>query len=321
MATTPSPQIVVAPPFQPLNDDQKARIRQAAGDMSCLFVEPKELDAVATGAEIVACRHGHNLAFLSRTPKPKWVHSWSAGVDEMAGPEFANSGALLTCAKSNGAIALGEHVMMLMLMLQRNMPKWMESQRKHEWSKHIIGELYGKTCGIVGLGYIGKETALRAKAFGMRTIGLKRTKEAVANVDEVFDRSELHKLLAQSDFVVITAPHTPETDNMIDAAALKAMKKSAFIVLVSRGNIIDEDALLAALKEGRIAGAGLDDFAIEPLPSSSPLWDAPNTIITPHNGPTSLETADRGVDIFIDNIGRWRAGKEMRNVVDLKAGY
>ena len=99
------------------------------------------------------------------------------------------------------------------------------------------------------------------------------------------------------------------------------MKPKAMIVLVSRGNIIDEDALLTALKDGRIAGAGLDDFAIEPLPSSSPLWTAPNTIITPHNGPTSLETAQRGVDIFVDNIGRWRNGKTLRNIVDIAAGY
>lgn len=313
--------IVMAPPFQALNDDQKDRIRKAAGSMSCLFVESKDIDSAATGAEIVACRYGHDLSFFSRTPRPKWVHCWSAGIDEMAGPEVADSGVLLTCAKSNGAIALGEHVLMLMLMLQRNMLKWLENQRRREWSKHPIGELYGKTCGIIGLGYIGKETALRAKAFGMRTIGIKRNKEPVANVDEIFDRSELHKLLAESDFVVITAPHTLETDNMIDAAALAAMKQSAFIILVSRGKIIDEEALFSALKDGRIAGAGLDDFAIEPLPSSSPLWTAPNTIITPHNGPSSRETADRGVEIFIDNLGRWQAGKEMRNIVDLAAGY
>ncbi len=318
---TKSANIVVAPPAQKLTEAQKDQIRKAAGTLTCRFVEAGELSAAAEGADIVACRHGNDLDFLKRRPVPKWVHSWSAGVDELASPELASSGVLLTCAKSNGAIALAEHVMMLMLMLQRNMLKWLEAQRQSKWEKHIVGELHGKTCGIIGLGYIGKETALRAKAFGMRTLGLKRNKEPVAHIDEMFDRSELYKLLGQSDFVVVTAPHTPETDNMIDAAAIKAMKPKAMIVLVSRGNIIDEDALLTALKDGRIAGAGLDDFAIEPLPSSSPLWTAPNTIITPHNGPTSLETAQRGVDIFVDNIGRWRNGKTLRNIVDIAAGY
>lgn len=313
--------IVVAPPAQKLTEAQKDQIRKAAGDATCRFVEGNEFDAATVGADVVACRHGSDLTFLTRKPVPKWVHSWSAGVDELASPELADSGVLLTCAKSNGAIALAEHVMMLMLMLQRNMLLWLEAQRQSKWEKHIVGELHGKTCGILGLGYIGKETALRAKAFGMRTLGLKRSKEPVPNIDQMFDRSELHQMLGQSDFVVVTAPHTPETDNMIDAKALASMKKGAFIVLVSRGNIIDEDALLAALKSGHIAGAGLDDFAIEPLPSSSPLWKAPNTIITPHNGPTSLETAQRGVDIFVDNLGRWQAGKPMRNVVDLAAGY
>lgn len=209
-------EIVIAPPFQALTDAQQARIRQAAGKMSCRFVDPADLDAAASGAEVVACLHSHGLGFLTRTPRPKWVHSWSAGVDEMSGPEVVDSGVLLTCAKSNGAIALGEHALMLMLMLQRNMLQWLDNQRRGEWSKHIIGELYGKTCGIIGLGYIGKETALRAKAFGMRTIGIKRTRAAVANVDEV---------------------------------------------------------------------------------------------------------KDRGVDIFVDNVGRWRAGEPLRNVVDLAVGY
>ena len=316
-----SATIVVSPPAQKLTEAQKDLIRNAAGNATCRFVEGGELSAAAVGADVVACRHGSDLDFLKRRPVPKWVHSWSAGVDELASPELVDSGVLLTCAKSNGAIALAEHVMMLMLMLQRNMLQWLEAQRQHKWEKHIIGELHGKTCGIVGLGYIGKETALRAKAFGMRTLGLKRSKEPVANIDQMFDRSELHKMLGQSDFVVVTAPHTPETDNMIDAAAIKAMKPKAIVVLVSRGNIIDEDALLAALKEGRIAGAGLDDFAIEPLPATSPLWTAPNAIITPHNGPTSLETAQRGIDIFVDNLGRWQAGKPLRNVVDIAAGY
>ena len=155
----------------------------------------------------------------------------------------------------------------------------------------------------------------------MRTLGIKRNREAVANIDEVFDRKDLYTLLGRSDFVVVTAPHTPETENLIDAAALKAMQRTAFLILVSRGGIVNEADLLAALKAGHIAGAGLDDFVTEPLPSSSPLWAAPNTIITPHNGPTSLETSDRGVDIFVDNLERWRAGKPLRNIVDLAAGY
>lgn len=313
--------IVVAPPFQDLTGDQEARIRAAAGGQSIQFVAPKEFEAAAAGAVVVACRHGHGMGFLSHAPRLKWIHSWSAGVDEMAGPEVAASGAVVTCAKSNGAIALAEHSLMLMLMLERKAIQWIDAQRRKEWEKHPIGELHGRTCGFVGLGYIGKETAARAKAFGMRTLGLKRTREPVANIDEMFGRDDLHAMLAQCDFVHISAPYTAETDNMFDADTLAAMKPGSYLVLVSRGGIVDEDAVVAALKSGHLGGVALDDFAIEPLPSSSPLWDAPNILLTPHNGPSTSGTLNRGIDIFIDNLERWQAGKGLRNVVDLEAGY
>jgi phosphoglycerate dehydrogenase-like enzyme len=156
----------------------------------------------------------------------------------------------------------------------------------------------------------------------MRVLGLRRHPDRPApGVDQMFGIDDLHTFLGQSDFVVVTAPSTPDTLGVLDEPAFRAMKPTAYYICISRGGIADDATLLRALGEGWIAGAGLDAHAVEPLPPDSPFWSLPNVIITPHNGATTPATQQRGADIFIDNLERYFAGKPLRNVVDKPAGY
>lgn len=258
---------------------------------------------------------------LARAARLQWLQSWAAGPNEVLYPEMVASPVTVTCCKGNGAIPLAEHAMMLMLMLNRNAMRWIRAQDDHRWDRFPHPELNGLTCGIIGLGHSGQDLALKAKAFHMRVLGVRRSNTPTPNVDRLYPREQLHDVLGQSDFVVVTAPRTPETTGMLGEAEFHAMKQSAYFVCFSRGGIADDAALLRALREGWIAGAGIDAHAQEPLPSDSPFWSAPNTIITPHNGATTPKTRQRGVDIFVENLKRYTAGQPMLNVVDKHAGY
>jgi phosphoglycerate dehydrogenase-like enzyme len=257
-----------------------------------------------------------------RAPRLAWVHSWLAGVDSELTPELAAGPIVLTSSAGNGAIPLAEHAMLLMLMLNRDARRWMRAQTDHQWDRFEHGELNGLTCGILGLGNSGADLAGKAKAFHMRVIGVRRRAEtAVPFVDELYGPDRLHEFLAEADFVVVTAPLTPDTTKLLGEPEFRAMKPSSHVICYSRGGIIDDEALLTALREGWIAGAGLDAHGIEPLPRHSPFWDLENVIITPHNGATTAATRRRGVDIFVDNLGRFLAGEPLTNVVDKSLGY
>ena len=303
-----------------VSETQLAQIRAAvpAADVRYFATRP-ELEAVVEQADII----GGSLSAdaLARASRLKWVQSWSAGTNAILYPEMVASPVIVTSCAGNGAVPLAEHAIMLMLMLSRDMPRWLKNQAEGKWERWYHPELAGQTCGIIGLGYSGKDLARKAKAFDMRVIGTRRTPQPTEHVDEVFPVERLHDLLAQSDFVVMTAPRTPETLGMLGEAEFRAMKSSAFYVCFSRGGIADDAALLRALQEGWIAGAGLDAHSQEPLPPDSPFWTAPNTIVTPHNGATTLGTRQRGIDIFVDNLGRFLAGTPLHNVVDKQAGY
>lgn len=275
------------------------------------------LPALAAEAEVIA--GGLPSALIPKSPHLRWLHSWAAGVDVT--PEILASDATFTSSKGNGAIPLAEHVILLMLMLSRSTPDLLDAQREKRWAKIVHGELTGQTLGIIGLGNCGQDLARKAKAFHMHTIGVRRTATPCPDVDEVLPLDRLHDLLARSDWVAMTAPITAESRHMLGEAEFRAMKPSAYYVCVSRGATADPDALLRALREGWIAGAGLDAHAVEPLPSDSPFWDAPNTIVTPHYGATSRLTYRRGADIFLANLRRYLAGEPLTNLVDREAGY
>jgi phosphoglycerate dehydrogenase-like enzyme len=303
-----------------VNEAQLGEIRGAVpGADVRFFAKQAELEAGIEEAEVVAGRV--TADGLARAKRLRWVQSWAAGPDEALFPEMVESPVVLTSAKGNGAIPLAEHAMLLMLLLNRDALRWVKAQSEHRWDRFVHGELNGQTCGIIGLGHSGQDLAQKAKAFHMRVIGMRRSNQPTPNVDEIYPRERLHEFLGQSDFVVITTPRTPETVGMLGEAELRAMKPTAFLVTFSRGGIVQDAALLRALREGWIAGAGLDAHDVEPLPPDSPFWDAPNAIITPHNGATTRATRQRGIDIFIENLKRYAAGQPLRNVVDKKAGY
>ncbi|TDE91500.1 D-2-hydroxyacid dehydrogenase [Occultella glacieicola] len=262
-------------------------------------------------------------AHLDPFPNVDWVHGAAAGVNALLTPEVLERRLTITSAAGNGAVPLAEHALMLMLMLNRDALRWLAAQRERRWERFTHGELAGSTVGIIGLGHSGMDLAAKAKACHMRVVGLARTPRpgGADNVDRIYAVEQLHDLLAESDFVVMTAPYTPSTRGLLGAAEFAAMKPSAFYICFSRGGIADDDALLAALREGIIAGAGLDAHAEEPLPPESPFWDLENVIITPHNGATSPGTGARGFDIMVENLTRYTAGEPLRNVVDQDAGY
>ncbi|WP_052731762.1 D-2-hydroxyacid dehydrogenase [Devosia geojensis] len=278
-----------------------------------------EFEALLADAEVAA--GSVSRAALAKAQNLLWVHSWAAGPDTQLYEEFVAHPAMLTSSAGNGAIPLAEHAMLLMLMLNRNALRWLAAQRERKWDRFTHGELNGLTVGIIGAGHSGSDLALKAKAFHMRVLGLRRSDKPAPNFDRFYSRDELHTFLAQSDFVVVTAPLTPETAGMLDEAALRAMKPTAHFVCFSRGGIADDEALLKALREGWIAGAGLDAHGVEPLPAESPFWDLPNVIVTPHNGATTAKTRERGYRIFADNLARYVADEPLVNLVDKIAGY
>ncbi|MHA3979105.1 D-2-hydroxyacid dehydrogenase [Halovulum sp. GXIMD14794] len=260
-------------------------------------------------------------ALARATSRLKWVQSWAAGPDTQLYPAFVASDIRLTCCKGNGAVPLAEHAMMLMMMLQRDAVQWLDDQRAHRWGRRTHGELLGKTCAILGTGHSGQDLALKAKAFHMRTLGLRRSADPLPNFDRMYAPEDLHAFLAEADFLVVTAPRTPTTVGLLGKAEFAAMKPGAYYVCFSRGGIADDAALLEALQSGHLAGAGLDAHDVEPLPEDSPFWDAPNTIVTPHNGASTTGTHTRGLEILIENLRRHRAGEELYNLIDKQAGY
>jgi phosphoglycerate dehydrogenase-like enzyme len=283
------------------------------------FASQEEMERDIAGAEIVAGPLSRE-AFL-RATKLRWLHSWLAGPNTQLFDELVDSAVAFTCSKGNGAIPLAEHAMMLMLMLQRDAVRWIDEQRAHIWGRRPHEELLGKTIAILGTGYSGADLALKAKAFHMRVTGMRRSGAPAPNFDRMYKREELHDFLAEADFVVVTAPRTPETLGMLGAAEFAVMKPTAYYICFSRGGIADDAALLDAIVTGKIAGAGLDAHDQEPLPPDSPFWDAPNTIVTPHNGATAPGTHRRGLEMLIENLRRYRTGEEMLNVVEKQAGY
>ena len=303
-----------------VNDAQLAAIRAAAPDADVRYFPARAaLEAEIEAAEVVAGNIGPQA--LARATRLKWVQTWAAGPDTLMYPEMVASPVLCTSCKGNGAIPLAEHAMLLMLMLNRDARRWLRAQEEHRWDRQYHAELNGLTCGIIGLGHSGQDLALKCQAFHMRVLGMRRTPQPTPHVDEVIPRERLHDLLRASDFVVMTAPKTLETEGMLGEAEFRAMKPTAHYVCFSRGGIADDGALLRALQEGWIAGAGLDAHGEEPLPADSPFWALPNTIVTPHNGATTPFTRQRGIDIFVENLSRYQTGQPLINIIDKQAGY
>ncbi|AJE47815.1 D-2-hydroxyacid dehydrogenase [Celeribacter indicus] len=317
MRQTASPTVLFT---DEIDDTHLAELREVAPRARLWrCADATEISARIGEADVVA---GFvDRAALARAGRLAWVHSWAAGPNRQLYPEFVAHGAMLTSSKGNGAIPLAEHAMMLMLMLNRGALRWLDGQRERRWAPFLHGELTGLTAGLLGVGHAGTELARRCRAFGMEVIGLRRSGRPAEGVGRLYPQAQLHDFLAASDFVVVTAPLTPETQSMLGEAEFRAMKPSAHYICVSRGGIAEDAVLLRALREGWIAGAGLDAHGTEPLPPDSPFWSLPNTIVTPHNGATTALTRMRGREIFRDNLARFVSGGPLFNLVDTRAGY
>lgn len=261
---------------------------------------------------------------VEKGPKVRWLHTASAGVDHVLTPAVRNK-PNLTVTDSGAAFTdtIPEFVIAWMLMVARRLPQLIAQQKEHKWQWIQQEELGGQTVGIVGLGPIGQGVARRAKALGMRVLGFRRHDSPAENVDQVLTGPDgLSQLLGESDFVVIAASLTESTRSLIGPEQLSQMKPTAWIVNIARGALIDEPALIAALRERRIGGACLDVFLKEPLPADSPLWDMPNVFISPHNssgGTPQLRAKQK--QVFFDNLRRFVHGEPLAGVVDIQQGY
>ena len=272
---------------------------------------------------------------LARAPRLNYVHSASTGVERALTPAALERGLVITNARGVFSRPIAEYVLMMILAVSRRLPGLLELQRERTWQPLEGVELRDVTVGIVGLGSIGRAVGALATAFGCRVVAVRRRSDGgtvLAADDEtrsfgevMLDRvggpETLPELLADSDFVVLAAPLTPDTADMIDEAALAAMKSTAWLINIARGRLVDERALLDALREGRIGGAILDTFREEPLPPTSPFYDLPNVIVTPHTSWSSGRVLDRSVELFCENLRRYAAGEPLLNVVDPAAGY
>lgn len=260
---------------------------------------------------------------IVRAPKLKWIHLAVAGVDRYLNKEIIESPVLLTNTRIH-ASPIGEFALGLMLMFAKKGPLCLQLKQDKLWKPFTPALLRSKVVGIVGLGSIGNEVARLAKAFGMRVIAIRRSAKRgtpAKYVDKLLPRKQLQELLMESDFVVLTLPYTLETDRMIGEDEFRTMKPTAYLINVARGRIVDEEALIRALDEHWIAGAGLDAFVTEPLPENNKLWELPNVIITPHIAGNMEAYQTLAVEQFCENLKRYLSNRNLVNLVDKKRGY
>jgi len=253
-----------------------------------------------------------NLSKLVELPALKWLQTITTGVDDPRFQRLLARGVAITNSPDAPAPSVAQLVLAQLLRVVKQLDLLAAQQRDKVWKVPMIspatGELTGMTAGIVGLGHVGQEVARLCKAVGMQVIGCRRGTELVAHVDELVP---LDALLARAAFVILCVPLTAETKHLIDARAIARMRPEAWLVNVARGQIVDDAALVAALREQRIAGACLDVFEREPLPADDPYWTLPNVYITPHNAPSSMQYARRCTEAFERNLARYVAGEPL----------
>ena len=262
---------------------------------------------------------------FSKAPKVKWMHSRSAGLDSLLFPELVESPVPLTNGRGVFSASLGEFALAAILYFAKDFRRMIRNQMAGRWEQFDVHEISGQTVGIVGYGDIGRAAAMRARAMGMRILALKRHGAPVYSVDPLVDRiyypEQRCEMIALCDYIVVATPLTPETRGFIGEAEFAAMKPEAVVINVGRGPVIDEPAMLRALQENRIKGAGLDVFTEEPLPAGHPFYKMENVLLSPHCADHTMDWLDQAMQFFIENFRRYSKGEPLRNVVDKKLGY
>jgi D-2-hydroxyacid dehydrogenase (NADP+) len=282
-----------------------------------------ELSSKVADADVLVVSGLWRNDLLLKANKLRFIQSVGAGTDQFSRDELAARKIRLASASGVNQRAVSEHVMSLLLALARKLPEARDNQKKKVWRGMISDlsqredELGGKTLLIIGLGAIGGRLAQLAKAFDLKVIGVKRDPSTGKGAaDAVHGMADLKTLLRDADFVALTCPLTKETENVIDAAALAAMKQSAYLINGARGRCVNEAALIDALKARQIAGAAIDVTVEEPLPATSPLWTTDNLFITPHTAGETRRYEDNVIDILMDNLDRlWRNDTSLRNQI------
>ena len=305
----------------PMTLELRERLQaEIKGDVDLGFVEDEKGARQEIGdTEILFGRL--TLELFKQAKKLRWVQAPFASQEKHLFPEFIQSDILLTNVAGIYNEEIADHVYALILGFTRQIPRFTRNQAKRYWepsSDFKVDYLAGKTLGVIGLGGIGGEVAKRAPCFGMRVVATRAHPERAKpdDVDQVWGPDGLFNLLAESDFVVICTPETPRTRKMIGSKELSAMKRTAYIINIGRGAVIDLAALTQALKDGVIAGAGLDVFELEPLPADHPLWEMENVIITPHMASNTDIYPSRRVDKFLGNLSCYLQGKPLQSIVD-----
>jgi phosphoglycerate dehydrogenase-like enzyme len=263
-------------------------------------------------------------ARLGEAPALCWVQLISAGVPPDLCPPARARGLTVTNLAGLYGPSIAEHALALMVMLARNLHVALRNQQARRWDRSVMGtmsDLHGRTLALVGAGNIGQGIARLARAYGMRVLACRRTDRPTPFVDRVYPLGELHALLAEGDFVAVAAPLTARTEGMLGPAEFGAMKRGAFYVNVSRGGVAQEAALLEALRSGHLAGAGLDVFAVEPLPPEHPFWSMPQVIVSPHYSGETVNNSALPAERFARNLRCWLLGRPLEGVVDLEWGY
>jgi phosphoglycerate dehydrogenase-like enzyme len=319
-----------------VSDQRLARIQQAAAPMDVVQAS-QEVQALAEIADADALFGPLTPAMLQAAHRLRWVQAPTASMEWFLFPELIESPVIVTNMRGIFSDVIADHVFGFILCFAKNFHIYIRQQLRSHWQ--VVGrapeELPGYAgpgevqpfdraaltladcvLGVIGLGGIGAETARRGLAFGMSVLGLDPVAASAPPGVALLRPENLDELLAVSDFVVIAAPHTPDTVKLINRSRLRQMKKTAYLINVGRGVIVDLADLTAALQAGEIAGAGLDVFEIEPLPPGHPLWQMPNVIITPHTAAASPRIAERHLEVLLDNLRRFVGGQPLQNVVD-----
>jgi D-2-hydroxyacid dehydrogenase (NADP+) len=284
-------------------------VRFTSDDMEACQLAPDAAVLIAKAQDVSA-------QLIAAAPKLDWIHALVSGTDHLNTLRLPAS-VTVTSARGMHGPQMAELAILLMLALSRDLPRMLVHQQQSKWQRWAQPLLLGKTAVIVGVGSISAVLATRCRAFGLRVVGVSSGRTEAAGFDEVRPRARLTELAARADFLVLLVPYTQETHHLVDASVLAAMKKSAFVINIARGSVIDEAALVEALRTGRIAGAGLDVFASEPPAHDNPLWRMKNVIMTPHIGGMSDVYALQALPVLLHNLRAYLAGDRaaMQNVV------
>ncbi|KXG74119.1 phosphoglycerate dehydrogenase [Thermotalea metallivorans] len=289
-----------------------------------LYVHERQvkIDEETKDAEILVCYNPFQSLDIRKMKNLKWIQLSSIGIDQVPIAYVKEAGIILTNNKGGYSIPMGEWIVMKILEMLKNSKGLYRLQQQKKWAIDTsLLELYGKTVGFIGTGSIATETAKRLQGFGVKILGLNTSGKGIPYFHGCFAMEDMEEMLKACDVVVLTIPYTEKTHHLINEKTIGWMKEGVYFVNVSRGSIVDEEALMKHLDSGKIKGAALDVFAEEPLPASHPLWDYENVIVTPHNSWISEMRNERRFETILENMKRYLKGETLLNVVDLHKGY